>query len=301
MNRMTVARPVSVPAEGASLGLFTGNPAAITIEPANAGTGVRFAIGDAEPFAASIEHLDTRPVHPATAALGARHTAVAASDQSQPIYTVEHLLGALSGVGITDALVRIDAREAPYEVPIFDGSAKPFTEAIAVAGVTGLDTPLDYVVLPRPVEVTQGDAVVRCDPCFPEDAAFSYELEYDHPFLGSQSAEWQMGNVAGFAAAVAPARTFSLEEEAKLAQSAGLFAQFTPRDLLVIGAHGPIDNELRFGNEPAAHKLLDLVGDLALAAHELGGPIAMRVRAYKSGHALHHLAAQAIVRAVRGI
>lgn len=298
MNRATLKHAVRVPDTGHSRGVFTGAHAAVELRPAEPGRGVNIAVNGSDPFPASIAHLDTRPVHPAFAQGGARHTSLARSPDSPPIFTVEHLLGALAGLGVTDALITVDS-DVAHEIPIFDGSARPFAEAIALAGLEFHAEPVVWIGLPRPVEVTSGDAVVRCDPCPPEFAAFRYELEYDHPFLAAQSAEWSVGDRVGFIERVAPARTFSLEAEARAAQSAGLFTDFSPRDLLVIGAHGPIDNELRFDNEPAAHKLLDLVGDLALAAHELGGPIAMTVRAHKSGHALHHLAARAIVRAVR--
>jgi len=299
VNRATLREPVRVPARGTAPGLFTGAASAVTIEPAPAGHGVRIAAPGAGPFPATVAHLDTRPAHPAFETVPPRHTNLAAAPDAPPVFTVEHLLGALAGLGVTDALVRIEG-DGPVEVPIFDGSARPLVEAIARVGLAHHAEPLRWVRLPRPVEVDRGDALVRCDPCDPHDASYQYDLSYDHAFLGSQSARWHAADPGAFARNVAPARTFSLEAEATAAQAAGLFRGFTPRDLLVITDDGPIDNALRFDNEPATHKLLDLIGDLALAAHELGGPIAMRVRAHKSGHALHHLAAEAIVRAVRG-
>ena len=300
MTRRTLRAPIRIPERGHGLALFTGAQTAVTVEPAPAHHGVKIQLADAEAFPACIDHLDTRPPHPAFATLPPRCTTLAAGEREPPVHTVEHVLAALAGLGITDALVRIDSSSEAFEVPILDGSAGAIVEAIALIGVAAHADASRWVALPRPVEVTQADAVVRCDPCPPEDARFGYELRYDHPFLGEQSAAWDAADTAGFAATVARARTFSLEAEARAAQDAGLFPGLTPTDLLVIGDDGPIDNELRFDNEPAAHKLLDLVGDLALAANLLGGPIAMRVLAHKSGHALHHLAARAIVRAVRG-
>jgi UDP-3-O-acyl-N-acetylglucosamine deacetylase len=299
-HRRTIARAARIPASGDSPGLFTGAANAVDVLPAEPGSGVSVQIvADGHPhplFPATIDHLDPREPSPVLRAMGSRHTRLAADADAPAVWTVEHLLGALVGLGITDALVRVTCR-AEAEIPIFDGSAKPFTDAIETA-----DGPaIDWAMLPSAVEVRSGDSVVRAEPCDPGDASYTYALSYDHPFLGDQTAAWNANDDEAFRDTVAPARTFSLEAEARAAQAAGLFTGFSPADLLVIADDGPIDNEMRFANEPAAHKLLDLIGDLALASNAVGAPIAMRVTATRSGHALHHDAARALVHAIRGI
>jgi len=296
VNRTTLAAPVRVPGSGREPCLFTDASASIEIRPAESG-GIRFELSG-QLVSADIDRLDTRPAQPVLAKLGSRHTALAASADAPAVFTVEHVLGALTGVGVTEAVVSVES-DSSFEVPIFDGSAKPFVDAIESVGRRELATPLAWARLSDTVEVVDEDAFVRCEPCEPADAAFTYELSYANTFLGNQSATWLASDRDTFVATVAPARTFSLEHEAKLAQAAGLFQGFTPADLLVIGDKGPIENELLFPNEPAAHKLLDLVGDLSLASGALGSPIAMRVTARKSGHALHHRAAREIVGSIK--
>ncbi len=307
MKRRTVAGVVRVPAEGFAPGLFTDCDAAVEIRPAGFGDGVTVRIGDGPAFVPGIDRLDTRPAHPALAVHGARHTCLASSAETEPVRTVEHLLGALAGLGISDAEVVIRTREGgAVEVPIFDGSARAFVEAVALVGVRESLEDAPWVPIPGVIEVSRGDAVVRIEPRPIGEASFRYELE--HPRLGSQAAAWRAGdaNAAGaFAREVGPARTFSFEDEARAAQAVGLFTRFGPRDLLVLGEDGPIENELRFPDEPARHKLLDLIGDLVLASHALpgkwrGARLAAAVTGVRSGHALHHEAARAVVEAVSG-
>lgn len=308
MNRRTVAGVVRVPAEGFAPGLFTRCDGAVEIRPAGFGEGVRLRAADGPAFAPGIDRLDTRPAHPALAVHGARHTCLAASEQAEPVRTVEHLLGALLGLGISDAEVVIRTRAAgPLEVPIFDGSARAFVEAVALVGLVESTEGALWVPVPWVIEVARGGARVRIEPRPVEEASFTYQFE--HPRLGAkrrQVATWRAGtgNAEGaFAREVAPARTFSFEDEARAAHGAGLFTRFGPRDLLVLGEDGPIENTLRFPDEPARHKLLDLIGDLALASHGLpgkwrGARLAAAVTGVKSGHALHHEAARAVVEAV---
>jgi UDP-3-O-acyl-N-acetylglucosamine deacetylase len=125
--------------------------------------------------------------------------------------------------------------------------------------------------------------------------SYTYELDYGPPTpgvfaLGQQRATWD-GSATQYASEVAPARTYCLEQEAMVMRSMGLFAHLTPREMLVLGTSGPIDNALRFDDEPARHKLLDLIGDLAL----IGAPLQADVVATRSGHALAHEAARAVL------
>ncbi len=307
MKRRTVAGVARVPGDGFAPGLFTACDGAVEIRPAGFGEGITLRAGEGPAFVPGIGGLDARPAHPALAVHGARHTCLASSARAEPVRTVEHLLGALAGLGISDAEVVIRTRGAgAVEVPIFDGSARAFVEAVGLVGVVESAEDAPWVPLPGVIEVSRGDARVRIEPRPIGEASFTYELE--HPRLGAQVATWRAGAgdaEGAFAREIAPARTFSFEDEARAAQGAGLFTRFGPRDLLVLGADGPIENTLRFPDEPARHKLLDLIGDLALASHALpgkwrGARLAARVTGVRSGHALHHEAARAVVEAVGG-
>ena len=207
--------------------------------------------------------------------------------------TVEHLLAALAGLGVTAAIVDLDGPE----VPIGDGSAKPFTDAIVAAGLIE-SREVEPITIEQAITVTSEDGLSRVV-IEPADAPYyRYELDYGpNAPIKPSVAEWN-GDAESFLAEIAPARTFCLSAEAEAMRALGMFKSFTPRDLLVIGDDGkPIDNDFRFPDEPTRHKLLDLIGDLALVG--AGRPLFARVTAHRSGHRLHHLTARAIAATLR--
>lgn len=280
--RRTIAAPATI--EGT--GLFTGSPARCTIELALANTGIVFAHNNIE-IPATIAHLAPSPI-PAFASLPARHTCLAIG--SARVVTCEHVLSALVGLGITDT--RLTLGESG-ELPIGDGSAMPFIDAITAVGVRELTETLPPITLREPITVAAGNATITAEPSDAPSYTYHFEPPDGSP-LARQSASWA-GNAGDYLASVAPARTFSTLAEANQAQALGLFTSFTPRDLLVLDdtTGTPIDNELRFDDEPARHKLLDLIGDLALT----GRPICARITATRSGHALNHELARRIIEA----
>jgi UDP-3-O-acyl-N-acetylglucosamine deacetylase len=151
-------------------------------------------------------------------------------------------------------------------------------------------------VISREIVVERSGASIVARPRAGGGCLYRYELDYGAgaPIV-AQAAEWDSGegdSAETYAREVAPARTFCLESEARAMQAAGLFKGLSPRDLLVIGERGPIENQYRFENEPARHKLLDLIGDLALA----GRPLVGEVVATRAGHALNHEMAVALAR-----
>lgn len=257
-------------------------------------TGIRFRRVDLEnrpEIPATIAHLSERPAHPAFAHLPARCTTIEHDGAS--VALVEHVLSALAGLGVTDATIEI----AGEEMPIFDGSSAPFVMQILGAGLRDLESEADPIVLRETIRVERGGAWIEATPAGPGDPAnacvYTYELDYGmNPAIQAQTAEWTRTDVperdrpreASYAMCVAGARTFCLEHEAVEMRRAGLFGHLGPGDMLVLGPMGPIDNDLRFEDEPARHKVLDLIGDLALA----GRPIVGRIRAHKGGHALNH-------------
>lgn len=295
----TTPRTPVAPAEIRGIGLFTELDVTCVIRPAEPGQGLCFLrtdLPDAPPIPATLRSLTGRPVHPAFAQIPPRHTVLALGDAV--VYTTEHVLAAMAGLGVTDATIELDGPE----VPISDGSALPFTDALVAAGLREFETSHDTAPLriDTPVTVTSPDgrASITAEPIgHDETPSYRYQLDFgpDAP-IAAQTAEWQ-GDPRSFVADVAPARTFSLAAEAQQMQALGLFRRFSPRDLLVVDDRGhPIDNAWRGCDEPARHKLLDLIGDLAL----VGRPIHARVLATRAGHALNHEMAKALIAAAVG-
>lgn len=282
-TRRTIARAVRF--EGPAL--FTGLDAALSIHPATDAhaRGLILRVRGSDTLL-TIDRLTTAPIHPAFASLKPRCTSVRTGRDDIPaVGTVEHILAALAGLGVTDAVLET---ESP-EIPILDGSAAPFVRAILDAGLVDLPNALRPVTLTDSIEIRDGDALLTAEPADRID--YTYRLDYGPASdIPPATARW-LGDPHDFAVSIAPARTFSTLAEANHMKSLGLFARFTPADLPVIGPDGPIENTWRFPDECARHKLLDLIGDLAL----LGRPLIARVRAHKTGHAQTHALVRAII------
>ena len=208
-----------------------------------------------------------------------------ASTQSEArVRTVEHLLAALAGSGVNDARIEIDGPE----VPLLDGSAKVWVEAIQEAGLEASVTPSAFV-LEKPVWVYQGDAFVAALPA--PTLRFTYGIDFDLPAIGNQWHSFSPEQEA-FADAIAPARTFGLAHQIEQLRQAGLIKGGSLDNALVCGDSGWLNPPLRFSNEPVRHKLLDLVGDLSL----LGTFPVAHFLAYKASHHLHIQLAQELAR-----
>lgn len=285
-GRRTVARPATV--RGA--GLFSGAPSECSFQPAEPGAGIAFRRTDlpgAPRIPASARHVVSEPATLGIPLPTPVRCTILAADRAF-VLTVEHAMSALAGLGVTDAIVDVRGPE----LPAFDGSAQPFVEAILAAGLKDrTDPPPDPVILDR--EIAVGDAqrgTVTATPRREPGCCFRYQLDYGPGApIPPQAAEWAPGD--DYASEVAPARTFALAEEAAAMRAMGLFKHVTARDMLVIGPAGPVENAYRFPDEPARHKLLDLIGDLAL----VGRPIQADIVATRSGHHLNHMLAQAIL------
>lgn len=252
------------------VGLFSGRDSSVVIRPAPADHGVVFCRVDlpGQPrIPALARHAITAP----------RRTALRVGDAT--IELTEHCLSALLGLGIDNALIELDAPE----LPAGDGSAELFVGPILAAGLVDQPAPRRPLVVTQPITLTDGEATITASPDSGRSAKFGYSLDYGPGApIPAQSFGFQADPMA-YAREVAPARTFSTLDEARAAQAGGLFRHLTPRDMLVLGPDGPVDNVLRFADEPARHKLLDLMGDLAL----VGRPIRGRIDAYRSGHGLN--------------
>ncbi len=197
------------------------------------------------------------------------------------VETIEHVLAAVWGLGIDNILIEMNAQETPSA----DGSALPFVKALQEAGIEPQDADRKVYVVREPVSVSQGDAMLAVLPGPTDCLDILYDLDYsDVPSIGRQVLGFRLEK-DDFSTQIAPARTFSLEQEAKEFQAQGIGTHLTSSDVLVMGPDGPIDNKQRFDDEHVRHKLCDLIGDLALLGRHLRG----RVVAYKSGHELNHM------------
>lgn len=276
----TPQHTLASPATLSGIALFSGKPATLTIKPAPENHGIVFARTDLK--GATVPALVSRVVRKA------RRTCIKAGDAS--VETIEHVMSAMAALGVDNALCEVDGPE----VPLMDGSALPFLQAILAAGLMAQNAPRRVLVVQEPVVVRDGDMVVAILPSHEQGAHFTYELDLGP--LGRQVTAFDLG-AGDFAKEIAPARTFSIKAEALAAQAAGLFKHLTVDDALVLGDDGqPLGkNALRFANEPVRHKVLDLIGDLYL----LGAPLQGRVIAVRSGHALNHVAARRLTTQLR--
>ncbi len=218
----------------------------------------------------------------------ARRTAL--QNGTVSIETVEHCLGACSGLGIDN----IEIELTNSELPACDGSSMPFVKMLQDAGIREQDAARDPLVIDSIIRVSDGDMeLVALEPIGDNTDTLEilYELDYgpESP-IGRQVHSFRV-TPQGFIEEIASARTFVLKSEADALQSAGLGTHLTYKDIVVFGEDGPIDNKLRYPNECVRHKILDLLGDLML----LGRFVVGRIHARKSGHALNH----ALVRALR--
>lgn len=283
LEHADLQRTLRGPAVVRGTGLFTGAVVTATLRPAQGDSGITFRRVDlpgSPTIPARIEHVVER------------HRRTCLAHDQATIELTEHCLSALAGLGVDNAMIDVDGPE----LPAGDGSAAPYTDALASAGLVDQPQPRRPLVISEPVTVRDGEAMVTALPGDGGESELLYVLDYGPGSpIGRQVHAFRLGPAA-YASEIAPARTFSTRSEAEAAWEKGLFKHLTPRDMLVVGDAGPIDNAWRFEGEPARHKLLDLVGDLAL----VGRPIRGRIIAVRSGHALNHRLARELVERSRG-
>ena len=202
------------------------------------------------------------------------------------VRTVEHLLAALVGCGIDAVRIEIDGAE----VPLLDGSARDWVEAIASAGVRSISGESDSVAptISTPIWIQDGDSFVAAIPA--PEIRFTYGIDFDYSAIGNQWYSWSPLQ-EDFAQAIAPARTFGFADQIEQLRQAGLIKGGSLENALVCDRLGWVNPPLRFNNEPVRHKLLDLIGDLSL----LGTIPVAHFLAYKASHKLHIQLAKAIV------
>lgn len=265
-KQKTIAKEITLTGRG----LHTGLPVTAILKPAGENTGISFVRTD----------LPGKPV----VKVGAdsirldsgvpRCTTIGSGDVH--IHTVEHLMSALCGLGIDNLMVEINNRE----VPLLDGSSMGFVKAIKAAGTLEQNATRQYVEIREPIIVSRNDATIVAlpDTCY----KVSYLMDYNHPLMRSQYFTGTL-NAEFYEKEIAPCRTFCLEQEAVELRKSNLGLGGDYSNSLVVGDKGVIQNTLRFPDEFARHKALDLIGDLYL----LGKPIRGHVSAVKSGHNLN--------------
>jgi len=262
----TVRKPVAV--EG--FGYFSGRDVRIEFRPASAGSGVTFVRVDMSPAVRV-------PVSPALRLDVPRRTTLAW--RGVRVEMVEHVLAALAGVGIDNCDVWVDAPE----MPACDGSASAFVEALDAVGAVEQAAPVRQIRVSRPIRVGDERSWIEAAPAHGGGLSVLFDLDYSsHSAIGRQTFRFNMQGES-FRTELAPCRTFLEEKAARAMLADGVGQRVTPKNLLIFGPHGPIDNTLRFYNECVRHKVLDVVGDLALTGCE----IVADVVAFRSGHRLH--------------
>lgn len=266
-RQKTIRRPVTLQ----GIGLHSGRRVEMTLRPAPVNAGVSFVRID----------LAERPklhIHPQNVHSSRLCTVLGHCDGPR-VSTVEHLLSALYGLGVDNLRVELDAEE----LPILDGSALPFVAAIKEAGLEEQAAGRTFLRVKRSISAVDGERSIRIAPG--RSLSIDCRVDFDHPLVSDQARRF-VSNNGNFEQEIAPARTFGFLKDVGRLKKAGL-AQGGSLDNAVVIDRFSILNPggLRFPDEFVRHKVLDILGDLAL----LGCPLLGRVQAHKSGHALHHL------------
>jgi UDP-3-O-[3-hydroxymyristoyl] N-acetylglucosamine deacetylase len=260
------------------VGLHTGEEVYLTLNPAPVDTGIVFRRMDLDPVV-EIPALAEN--------VGDTTLSTCLVVDQQRVSTVEHLLAALSGLGVDNAFVDVSAAE----VPIMDGSAGPFVLLIQSAGIEEQDAPKRFIRVKRKVTVEDGDKVASFLPF--DGFKVSFTIDFDQPVFRDRSAHAEMDfSSASFVEEVSRARTFGFIHEIQYLRSKGLARGGSFDNAIVVDDYRILNQGgLRFEDEFVQHKVLDAIGDLYLAGSSLIGEF----RAYKSGHALNNAAVRALL------
>ena len=270
MKQTTLAQPVSL--TGTSL--HEGHDVTLTLKPAPPDSGLTLIRTDRDGAEVG--------VHPGNIQEVQRRTLL--MQNGVEVHTVEHVLAALYGMGVDNAVIELSAPEPPAG----DGSSKAFVEMIRQAGITELNAERAEFSPADTVEVNAGDVSIRVEPNA-DGLVVNYTLDYGVPFMPRTTVEFAVTRDS-FENEIGPARTFCLEQEAKMLQAMGFGKGANTQNTLVVGPEGPMENTLRYADEYARHKLLDVVGDLAVTGLRLNA----KVTAVKSGHSQNQQVAKAL-------
>lgn len=251
-------------------GVHSGKQTHLTIHPAPENHGIKFRRVDL-PGTQDIQALFRRVVDTSLATVLGINGAI--------VSTIEHLMASFAGLGVDNALIEID----DYEIPIMDGSAKIFTNIIEGAGIVKQDAPKHFMIVKKPITVTDNDKSVTVypEPCF----KITCKIDFNHPLIGKQEITYDRAN-NNFAREISLARTFGFIEDLELLKKFSLGKGGSLDNAIVIDKDRILNKDgLRYPDEFVRHKLLDSLGDFSL----LGMPIQGHIVSYKSGHTLNHL------------
>ena len=257
------------------IGLHSGAPVSMRIRPAPSGTGIVFQRIDLDDFKIEAISRNVARVSYATSLM----------KKGVLISTTEHLLSAFIGLGIDNAIVELDN----LELPILDGSAQPFVEMIRKAGIRKQRRPRKYLKICREVEMREGNKFIAVYPA--DTYSVSYSINFPHPLIGKETFQVQLSN-GSYLRHIAPARTFGSRQDEQAMRNMGLIRGASSENCIVLTRDGIENGPLRFSDEFVRHKVLDLVGDLAL----LGKQILGKVVADRAGHAMHTALVSRILR-----
>jgi UDP-3-O-[3-hydroxymyristoyl] N-acetylglucosamine deacetylase len=253
----TIARSLVISGRGLHSGLKTG----VILHPAPPGSGIVFSsLADQSAIAARLENVSETGYN------------TTLSGNGHAVRTIEHLMSALHGLGITNLQVKTED-----EVPALDGSALEFCRQLRDAGVQEQGVYVEPVNLKNPIQVGTGAEFIRIEPA--KHLIVDYTLEYPHP-IGLQQVHFELTSPEAYVREIAPARTFGFVREFRKMSDMGLAGGSRLDNLILIDDEKIVNTTLRFADEFARHKVLDLIGDLYL----LGRPIVGHVTASRTGH-----------------
>ena len=256
---------IAAPLEFAGVGLHSGAPVTMRLLPAPAGSGIVFRRTDLDNFEIPANGRNVAKVSYATSLMR----------QSVLISTTEHLLSACIGMGVDNVIVELDN----LELPILDGSALPYVEAFESVGIREQRRKRETLRVLHPVEVREGEKFIGVYPG--QGYRISYTIDFPAP-IGQQKTCVDLA-AETYGSEIAPARTFGYKADERKLRDMGLIRGAGPENAIILGANGPENGPLRFQDEYVRHKVLDLIGDLALAGRRIEG----HVVAVRAGHAMH--------------
>jgi UDP-3-O-[3-hydroxymyristoyl] N-acetylglucosamine deacetylase len=272
---LTQEQTIRAAVECTGIGLHSGAPVSLRMLPAPPATGILFRRTDLDGFEIEAVGLNVARVSYATSLM----------KKGVLISTTEHILSAFMGMGIDNAIVELDN----LELPILDGSARPFVEMIQKVGIRKQRRARKYLRIRRELEMREGN---KCIAVYPADSySVSYSINFPHPLIGKETFQVELSN-GSYLRHIAGARTFGSREDERAMRNMGLIRGASRENCIVLTKDGVENGPLRYPDEFVRHKVLDLVGDLAL----LGKRILGNVVADRAGHAMHTALVSRILR-----
>jgi len=260
------------------VGLHTGEKVYLTLHPAPVNTGIIFRRTDLDPVV---------EIHAKAENVGETTLSTTLMNGDVRVSTVEHLLSAMAGLGIDNAIIDVTAPE----VPIMDGSAGPFVFLLQSAGIREQEEPKQFIRIKRPVTVTDGDKVASFKPF--DGFKVSFSIDFDHPAFHNRTLKAEVDFCStSFVKEVSRARTFGFMHEIEYLRSKGLARGGSMDNAIVVDEFQVLNEDgLRYEDEFVKHKILDAIGDLYLLGNSLIGEFV----GHKSGHGLNNASLRELI------